>query len=512
MEWSVGVARGATAPWRTGAGGARSVRALVATMLALVLLVGVMLVAPIDHDESQYVAAVAAMRHGLPYRDFAFLQTPLHPLLFAPFSALPPGWLVVGLRLANLLCAVGTLVVLGNSLRRHGVARGPTAAAMLLMLTCNAFLFAGSVARNDALPMLLFAGGLATTLRLAGDRAGRPGTAALAGLLLAAAASAKISYALPAATLGVALLMLRLLSLRMILAFAAGGLAGLAPTIALVAIAPAEAWFGIIDYSVIAPQQWRLLVGETGMLSPLAKIGRLAAFAALGPALLLLIVVAAARLRGRGGRGAIPLLLDAALLGALLAAYLPDPTYRQYLVPLLPPLFLRAGMLLSDRARLRGRALPVALAGFALIGLAPTAMAARDAVRRGSPVLALIRDAHAVLRAVGDAAVVTLAPERIAGAGTRFDPRFVAGPFLFRIMPPLAARIPPRWAVMVIADTDRALAAAPPAALLTGTEPRPFLRHPHGLDGVLEGWALRHGYRPRRLPSGDALLWLPPRR
>ena len=41
---------------------------------------------PIDHDEGQYVGAVAMMRFGLPYRDFAYLQTPLQPLLFAPLA------------------------------------------------------------------------------------------------------------------------------------------------------------------------------------------------------------------------------------------------------------------------------------------------------------------------------------------------------------------------------------------------------------------------------------------
>jgi hypothetical protein len=37
------------------------------------------LAAPINHDESQYVAAIAMMRDGLPYRDWPYLQTSLSP-------------------------------------------------------------------------------------------------------------------------------------------------------------------------------------------------------------------------------------------------------------------------------------------------------------------------------------------------------------------------------------------------------------------------------------------------
>ncbi len=84
----------------------------------LALLLVIMLATPVDHDESQYVAAVAMMRTGLPYRDFAYLQTPLQPLLFAPFALLPPGWLVAGLRLANGLCALGTLAIIVTTLRQ----------------------------------------------------------------------------------------------------------------------------------------------------------------------------------------------------------------------------------------------------------------------------------------------------------------------------------------------------------------------------------------------------------
>jgi hypothetical protein len=60
-------------------------------VLAALLLGISLLTRPINHDEGQYVGAIALMRSGLPYRDFAYLQTPLQPLLLAPLSFLPAG-------------------------------------------------------------------------------------------------------------------------------------------------------------------------------------------------------------------------------------------------------------------------------------------------------------------------------------------------------------------------------------------------------------------------------------
>ena len=56
--------------------------------LGLILLFAVLSVLrPVNHDESQYVAATILARNALPWRDFAYFQTPLQPVLFAPFAA-----------------------------------------------------------------------------------------------------------------------------------------------------------------------------------------------------------------------------------------------------------------------------------------------------------------------------------------------------------------------------------------------------------------------------------------
>ena len=76
------------------------------------ILCALALVRPIDHDESQYVAAAVLTAHGLlPYRDYAYLQTPLQPFLFAPLAWMAGVAAWPALRLANALLGAVALFV-----------------------------------------------------------------------------------------------------------------------------------------------------------------------------------------------------------------------------------------------------------------------------------------------------------------------------------------------------------------------------------------------------------------
>ncbi|WP_199743189.1 hypothetical protein [Sphingomonas ginsenosidivorax] len=82
-----------------------------------IIFMALALLRPVDHDESQYVAATVLTTHGLlPYRDFAYLQTPLQPFLFAPIAG---PWTWPALRIANAL-----LGGRGGRLHARGDARG----------------------------------------------------------------------------------------------------------------------------------------------------------------------------------------------------------------------------------------------------------------------------------------------------------------------------------------------------------------------------------------------------
>src|SRR5258705_2773329 len=180
---------------------ARSRKAYV-ILCAIGVMAALSLRTPLDHDEGQYVAAADLVAKGLlPYRDFRYLQTPLQPFLFAPIVWISPGWTLIALRLIDTLCVAAAILLIGRTASSLAKDERAGVVAMLLALVTDSVLFAGSVARDDALPLLLLAGALERLYAAAWPM--RPGRAFVVGLLSAAAASTKISYALPAAAISV---------------------------------------------------------------------------------------------------------------------------------------------------------------------------------------------------------------------------------------------------------------------------------------------------------------------
>src|SRR5690242_4952430 len=160
------------------------------------------------------------MRHGWPYLDFAYLQTPLQPLALSPLSLLPAGWLLVAARCANGLFALATLALVYSAVRER-VDRRSALIAVAAFTCTEAFLLAGSLARNDALPMMLEAGAIVALLRAIDGK--EPRALGIAGLLFGLAASTKLNAAVPAAGAGLfVLLRARRFSLDGVNAFALG--------------------------------------------------------------------------------------------------------------------------------------------------------------------------------------------------------------------------------------------------------------------------------------------------
>jgi hypothetical protein len=125
-------------PWRYGAG-------------ILIFFALCALLRSVDHDESQYVAAAVLTAHGfLPFRDFAYLQTPLQPFLFAPVAWLAGPWVWPALRLVNATLGAVLVGCVWRAAREAGAsARAALIAAGLLALS-DILLFSIATARNDA--------------------------------------------------------------------------------------------------------------------------------------------------------------------------------------------------------------------------------------------------------------------------------------------------------------------------------------------------------------------------
>ena len=452
--------------------------------VVVLLLATFAAIRPVDHDESQYVAAAVLAAHGfLPYRDFLYLQAPLQPFLLAPLAWSAAAWPM--LRIANALLGAVALVCTYRAARLLAPARAALAAT-LLFACCDSFLFSVGTARNDALPAACLAGALWLAVRAEKEGATRL-RAFAAGLLLAAAASAKVSYAVPAlAYSGWALVHRRHRAAHVAL--------GAAPVAAFVAwtvtTAPAAVWFGVFAFPAIAPYDF--YADRPFKLSCWAKLLDVAKFLALGPALPALVLAA---------RRPRPGLATALLLAGLVAAVAPTPTWRQYLLPALPPLFLLLARRLGSAPP--GRSARAVLIAFALIGLAPSALA----LTRAPAMPTAWRDGRAIGAALDRAGVTgpvaTLSPQFLPAARRLPDRRFATGPFWFRTRT-LAAPVGPP----LVAARD--LASAPlPRAVLVGGEGR-RTGGDDRLDRLLARGAARRGYRRREIAGTGFALWTAP--
>ncbi|WP_457349956.1 DUF2029 domain-containing protein [Sphingomonas sp. UYP23] len=453
--------------------------------VALMVFGALALLHPIDHDESQYVAAALLSAHGeLPYRDYPYLQTPLQPLLFAPIAWVA-GWHAwLALRLANAVLGACILGCVWRAAREAGAGAGAGAGAALLAAAslgaCDILLFSISTARNDALPAALLAAALIPIVRAQRGEATRS-SAMLVGVLLAAAAAAKLSYALPAAAYGgYALCDRRHRPLSVMV--------GALPVAGLVAwiwaLAPNAFMFGTITFPAVAPAEF--YADRPWKLSLLGKAIDTLKFLALGPALLALVVIHR-RLRRPG-------VLEILLIAGLVAALLPLPTWRQYLLPALPPLFV---LLALEWQRARpARWMRVLFAVTLGAGIAPTLIAVTQS-RGATSLPTALSEGRAIGVALSRAGVsdgvATLSPQFLGATHALPDCRFATGPFYFRSHALLPAD---REAALKLVSADRlaALDRSPPAAVLVGGEGGWSSGDPT-LDARLEQWARARHYR-----------------
>lgn len=456
-------------------------RARLILPLLLVALLALAMARPIDHDESQYVAAAVLSAKGLlPYRDYAYLQTPLQPLLMAPVAALAGAWAWPALRLVNALLGWLTVVGVYVAARRSGAGGRAALIAALGLAACDILLFSAAMARNDALPAAMLAGAMVAMT-------GRPTrvNGVLTGLLLAGAAAAKISYALPAAAVGLWFLWRRERVDRVAV--------GAALPVMLVAwlwwLAPADALFGVLTFPAKAPAEF--YADRPWKLSLAAKGIDTLKFLALGPALL----AGVAAWRGRPSRGPWVWLA----LAGFVAALLPEPTWRQYLLPALPPLFVMAALGIERRPL--NRAMRVAAVPFVLAGLAPSLVA----LASGGGMLAAMRERAAIAAALGTRGpVATLSPQFVADP----DPRFATGPFAFRIRRVVAPGNEAARRIVTPRTLAAQFAAQPPAAILVGGEGK-WTSGDDRLERPLEAWARSNGWRQMPVASRRFRLWVP---
>ena len=498
-------------PWLAVAAGAMALAALTFCL-------------PVDHDEGQYVAAAALARRLQPYRDFAYLQTPLQLLLAAPICDLAQGWAFIALRLANATMALGELALIYAAQRRLGVERGRALAAAGLLLLAYPFEFSSVTARNDALPALLETGAMLAGLE--GLRARRTWLLwALAGSLLGAAVSAKLSYVFPSAGAGLYLLWRTWRGggrFADVVACALGGVVGLLPCLAAWLASPEGFWWGAVTYAETAPKAWYGWLGQGGRLALPTRALEAGFHLAVGPALAMVVGVVLAAVGGRRepAPSGVVLLQVLALAGAV-AAFAPSPMQRQYLEPLLPPLVVLWG-LRDPAARLAGGG-RLLLGALLVIGVATgvgrVGYVVGDAVRgwlggRPPPALALTAQAHWLGRTLSatpvQGPVATVSPQVVVDSGLPLDPRFASGVFAYRTGDLVTDAQQGRLHILSPRTLARGLDAQRPAAIVTGLE-TPAGVHRRNPEDDLRAYAQARGYVRTTSPDGVAQVWMRPR-
>ncbi len=148
-----------------------------------------------SHNEQMYVTAGYLLAQGERlYTDFAFVQTPYSPLIYAAVFKLTGGYYLFSAKLVNfafLAFAAGLLWLLARRRTRDDL----FSAALLSLFLANYYLLRAAIeASNYTIPIAFSLAAYALFLRYI-DRPRRPLAFFAAGALLAAAVGAKLYYA-----------------------------------------------------------------------------------------------------------------------------------------------------------------------------------------------------------------------------------------------------------------------------------------------------------------------------
>jgi hypothetical protein len=503
----------------------RSLFAIAFLMLSLPLLA---IISPVNHDETQYISAAYFVDLGLiPYRDFLHLQTPYQIYLFAPLFSMFEEDAFLAARLLSGAIGSAILMAVYLTLRQFRVDRTRAIVCCALLWLCHSFVFGVTVVRNDALPALLLTGAIfVIAKRPACDQetGGRFLTWAIAGVLLGIATGMKISYAASAlAFAGFPLWAFLQKALSFRKALAQSALLGLGLVVALLPllwfreVAQVAFDYGNFTYHAEAPLAWYAANGLEDRLTLFAKARDVLLTLVRGPAFVALLIYVWLRFRSlREGWLQIRLLLliDLLLLAGLAATIAPTPTWRQYAIPLLPPLFVGLGIV-WQQAHEHSIAVPrlakAAMLLAAIVGIGqPVFQLWKGTVAGAATPVRIAREGKFLAAEAAAAGVsgtaASLSPQVILASGLALDATFATGPFAYRTGDTIpdearaAMHITSPGSIIAYLDRTR------PEVIVTGYENFDHVDE-QGLELPIEAYASAHGYTRIDSPYGDAVFW-----
>lgn len=315
----------------------QSIFALLAAAGWLVLAAANLFMGELNQDEGWYLYAARLVREGqLPFRDFAFTQGPMLPLVYALGHPVVAVWGLGGGRVLTAL--FGLLAALAASALAARLApkqKGTAALFAFILIALNVYhSYFTTVVKTYSLCALFLTAGFVLSAR-ARDRKSI-WLFAWAGLALAAAAATRITAGLALAAVGLWLLVSRkTFGDRAWIAFGVGGALGLALFLGtFYVLAPESFRFFLLQYHAYreAGGLFSTLAFKVGLVSRVTQ----AYFVAIAAGVALIVARVSGLARGEGPRDGLVLAGWATLAGiTLVQASAPFP-YDDYQVPLFP--------------------------------------------------------------------------------------------------------------------------------------------------------------------------------
>ncbi|WP_438033868.1 hypothetical protein [Sorangium sp. So ce204] len=473
-------------------------------------------------DESMYVTAGALAQDGELYGDFAYLQAPVLPLLYAAlFRSAAPGhdYLHVARVVTFCFLLAGVVAIYAATRRLLGPSHRAAPALAATLFAGNHIIGqrAGSSC-NDMAALTLCVAGVCCLLPPVGAPAPpRLGRALLAGFLVALGVSTKIYHA-PLLALSPVLLLACSQAApprdrlgAPFLSYLGGAMLGLAPVFIELAREGRVFVFNVITYHTVN-SRWRVmdshhytsLSGKARALWDVLAMPTAGMLVALLAALVLVVAWTAWRDR-RPLRTVFP--ADAAVLASLagaafVTALVTSPVWGHYFMMVVPLSLLAGAACYRSLAQRPASpwlrvwsALAIAVALFHGVRLArylphlarPTGWRPAEVHAEG------LRLRDAIVAAGGARAasgrVATLFPLYAVEGGLPVYPELATGAFLYRVGDLVPASV--RAAVVATSPLTigELLEREPPGAILVGFETE------HGLEAPLLRYAREHHYR-----------------
>lgn len=527
----------------------RIVLQIVFYLLVLLLLSSHSATAVVSHDENQFVAPAQLLAdHGLlPYIDYPYTHMPYGIAFYAVAVKLTAYDYLASRLLNSLVWFLCTLLIV--ALTRVVRSRPPFAfvdpppvpelafefALVLVLLWHPVASYVLGAALNHSFATFFSLLALLFFLRSSGSAAFTVLDPLLSGIFVSLAAFTRFNYA----SLVVVLFILWLLHARLfrlsgvirtLVKYVLGVFIAAVPALVLLIVAPAHFYYGNLVYIRLNTVYYQGLLYRTGM----DLVPKLAGFGLgllqrpidliLYAPLLALSILSFVRLLRRRSLPDLGLFATSGFAFVLwLTAFTPTPALFQYFFAPLPFLLLLAAWLALELSRFGWKLYLSASAVLVLAMLTsfqppnPLADLARLAGPSSWTPVQVHDFALSLHRYVPAGRILTLLPMVPLEAGYDVYPFTATGPFSWRTSPLLTAQRRLQYGVTSPVELPSVLAAAPPAAVLTGFEtPNPgfVFQDIGGLETPLNDYAAQHGFTRIELsPSflGHSLiLWVRP--